>query len=184
MTPTVRCKLDLKNSSTMLFHTLCLLVAVAFHAFAQDCGSDDCDLPCNERGRCCFGNLEISKNFTNLDGTPFATHEQTDIQGMYCDCDDGWTGVDCKHSFIFCDIDRNACLNGGICAEGTEDATNEIVHLCDCRNSSDSSGTKYVGLYCEQAVPKMSQDDPNDGTIVCNEDGSQFCLNGGECGVL
>jgi hypothetical protein len=130
-----------------------------------------------------MGQVDTSALPTNPDGTLFDVHAQTSVNGMYCKCDDGWTGVECGASFYFCDNDANACYNNGVCTKGTIE-TGGTVYLCDCRSAKDDAGIRYVGLFCEQAVPQVDAPEmyPDD-SVVCNEDGSEFCLNGGECGT-
>ena len=157
-----------------------LVIILALSAGAQQdrCGSDapDCILECNNRGTCC------QVNATNLSTNP-DVNAQTAVNGQYCKCYDGWTGAECSASSYYCDNDANACKNNGKCTEGTL-PSGETVYLCDCRYAKDDAGINYVGLYCEHAVPQVGVPDvPDDGSVVCNEDGSEFCLNDGVCGT-
>jgi hypothetical protein len=175
-----------------LFPILLLFITCIPSQSSQNCTKDECDLDCNNRGFCCMGEADFSLEPTQADGSPYAFHIITEEDSMYCNCNDQWTGVTCQHSQIFCDEGQSACYHGGICVKGTVSTTNKKVHVCDCRNAVDENGVKFVGLHCETSVPQVPTEESTDvtvdnpyampdGSMVCNADGSFFCLNNGEC---
>lgn len=171
---------------------LFLVLALAIYAVADDgprCGdadAPDCSLECNNRGTCCIGILDDSHQPTNPNDA-FEIDPDGNVAGQYCDCALGWTGKNCDTTFDECDNDANACFNNGTCVSGFLDSGDK-VYMCDCREARDDAGISYVGMYCEQAVPEVGDMDDSDDdseiegdSVICDDDGSVYCLNGGEC---
>jgi hypothetical protein len=144
------------------------------------CGTQNCTLDCNGQGICCFGTADFTDQPTYGDGFPYDIHTITNLEGMYCQCSDGWTGYNCDNSFFFCDSDKNPCFNGGECVFGFEGASN---YVCDCHNAIDDQGIQYVGIHCEQSAPQddTDSDDALKLAVFCNEERTLFCINNGTC---
>jgi hypothetical protein len=136
-----------------------------------------CSLDCNGRGYCEFGSTQFENHPLDENGNPFDFHNITNVDNMYCQCDVGFTGFDCRITSKFCDDTSHVCYHGGECVVGYLDSTNEKVHVCDCRKAFDDNGISYIGIYCERST------NPNivDNVDVCSDDGTQYCINGGNC---
>ena len=88
----------------------------------------------------------------------------TNVDGYYCDCEDGRTGADCSIEYENCPDGKHTCYHGGTCvpAEGGQ------VYHCDC-TSAQFEGKLHAGKFCEF---KAQQD--------CDASNS-FCVNDGVC---
>lgn len=64
------------------------------------------------------------------------------MNGFYCSCLPGYTGVLCDINFNDCG--SNPCQNGGICADGVND------YLCVCK-------TGFSGKNCERDIDDCEQ---------------------------
>jgi len=137
-----------------------------------------CTLHCNGRGTCSFGQADTSDAPVYSDGSDYLINANNTIDGMFCICNTGWTGVICDASVTYCADSTQPCYHNGVCVEGTVQSSGKSVHVCDCRNADDG-GFRYVGLHCEQAAP--SADTNTAGVTLCDESGNEFCLHGGVC---
>ena len=160
--------------------TLLASCVVAQQGNDKLCGVQYCNLACNGRGTCCFGTADFTDQPTYADGSPYEIHAITNLEGMYCQCKDGWTGFNCDNSMRFCDNGKNPCFNGGECVYGFE---GESGYVCDCQNARDDQGIQYVGIHCEQSAPQddTDSDDVFQLATLCTEEHTLFCLNGGTC---
>ena len=148
---------------------------------AQD---ENCTLTCNDRGNCTLGNDLVNDTFVmngqplDENGYPVETHNKT-----HCECERGFTGVNCNVSAQFCDGNEHFCYHGGICVKGVVESTAETVHVCDCRLAKDENGTSYLGTYCQLPSPVDHPEGDNAVPLSdkCDEFGERFCINGGTC---
>lgn len=172
------------------FFCIPLLVSSCYAA-AQECTTDpSCSLDCSARGTCCKGG-EV--NFQKEDGayshpiyedgTDYQLHEEKQRDGNWCMCDEAYTGVNCEHSVKWCNGNKDPCYHGGACLAGSavQYSNGERVHTCDCVNATER-GVQYIGLHCEVAAPIT----PSGEVIAkdaskCDEEDSNFCVNGGKC---
>ena len=140
----------------------------------------DCSLKCENGGSCRLGVKGVKDSYDNLGLQIFGSKE---INGMYCSCPSGYTGVKCESEVNHCHIngaeDEHFCLNGTPCS--TEDSNLKGVikkYGCDCNGLNepkDEITQMLAGRFCEYAV-----------TEFCLEDGAHggsrsFCTNGGKC---
>mmetsp|Transcript_23151 Transcript_23151/g.33173 ORF Transcript_23151/g.33173 Transcript_23151/m.33173 type:complete len:109 (+) Transcript_23151:126-452(+) len=94
---------------------------------------EDCSLDCENGGRCTFGYTRYE-----FDGVDEDQQEQqlpftnvTQIQGMYCICPEGYTGIDCSVEVNNCG--GHHCFHGATCQETElEGGSGEILKYCDC----------------------------------------------------
>lgn len=163
-------------ASRIVSPLLLLLSTLLSNTLAQ-CGKDYCTLDCNNHGLCCMGEADYSDTSTHVNhgGFDYEFHQNTSISGMHCRCQTKYTDVNCETDYQYCDIASKPCFHGGICVDGTIPSNGQEVHLCDCQNAMDDGGVEYIGIHCELPVP------PSDGSESCNADGSDFCINGGQC---
>jgi len=153
---------------------------------ADPCSGSDA-LTCNDRGTCVNAPADFSDQSKDENGNALAPHETDNIKGMSCDCETGFTDVECGTTVQFCDGNKHTCLHGGSCVNGTIQSTGKTVHVCNCLGSSDDKGNRYVGLHCEtmSAVSKKDEDGANDESEaeVCDNSGTGklFCSNEGTC---
>ncbi len=147
-------------------------------------GNDGCALDCGGTGTCTFGTATFNDQpLVDENGNTFDFLKVTEIDGQYCNCDEGWTDVLCSTRVDKCDNSDHPCFFGGVCVGGKEHGTNELVYVCDCRDAVDSKGTAYLGAYCQIPSPVSLPEgaDPVSDSVVCDEVTMRFCLNGGSC---
>jgi hypothetical protein len=94
---------------------------------------------------------------------------ETDVNGMYCVCSTGFTGVQCEVVFERCGKNQHPCFNGSTCKEAADGESN-----CDC--SSATSASPVAGHFCQ-----------HEATSLCGAPAGEaqpshsFCANGGIC---
>uniref|UniRef100_A0A7R9W665 EGF-like domain-containing protein n=1 Tax=Pseudictyota dubia TaxID=2749911 RepID=A0A7R9W665_9STRA len=128
----------------------------------------DCTLSCANGGTCEFG-VGAPDVFGRAIGAPFALKVHS-IEGMYCRCPEGFTGIFCDVPFEACavnggdDLDavladglydyRPKCFHGGSCPEGG------TWGACDCTDATaavpGAEDVIYVGRYCEYQTRELS----------------------------
>jgi len=145
-----------------------------------------CDLDCQNDTPCVPGAANFDDHPTNVDGTEFDFLRDKEIGNMHCSCPHGLTGVLCDVPYEGCDgsVDH-ACYNGGRCIPGLEDEYGNEQLFCDCSTAFDDGGNQYVGKFCEirQDAAYDGNGDASDGVggEYCDEELTQFCVNGGRC---
>ena len=149
---------------------------------AQD---ENCTLTCNDRGSCSLGNNLVNNDTFVMNGQPLdensypvEIHNET-----HCECERGFTGVNCEFSAQFCDDSNHFCYHGGKCVKSVVESSKEIVNVCDCRLAADENGTNYLGTYCQ--LPSPVNHPGGDSAVPhsdkCDDKGERFCMNGGTC---
>jgi len=135
--------------------------------------TETCDLDCNNRGTCKFGYKDHATlgGINNVDILPWA--EKTSIDGMYCECDPGYTGVTCEIEHEICSDDsNNSCFNGGTCLQMYAADNGKWESRCDCttatKKDENNQLTRYAGEFCQY-----------EETTSCGHE--LFCTNNGEC---
>lgn len=144
----------------------------------------DCSLKCANGGVCQkgtanFGILADSPDDTSL--IPFL-QDQSNANGEYCACPDGWTGIACDHQYKFCwekaDSDGVltegfACFHNSTCVIDTSVGSE---YSCECSEAHFNGADKgmFAGRQCQSRA-----------TEEClSKDMTQrvgFCVNGGTC---
>ena len=130
-----------------------------------------CDLACRNSGECKFGSADYSFESDTFDDDqlPFAEH----IDGKYCKCISGWTGVQCEIKFVICGENKHTCFNGAPCQA---DASG-LFH-CECDAAKSDLSSVYAGQFCEHvATVFCTTNDPTTGQPAKHS----FCTNGGRC---
>ena len=94
---------------------------------------------------------------------------------MHCNCPVFYTGLQCELNYESCDDSDHVCLHGGTCMSGVLDAFGNMQLYCNCAAAVDTTGTTYVGKYCEQAIAPAIQ------TSCTPQNEASFCFNGGLC---
>lgn len=94
-----------------------------------------------------------------------------DDGGMYCECQEGWTGNYCEVKVVTCGENEHICLHGGICVEnGLNDEDEKYECLC----AQLGEGKTASGKYCE-FVAAFSCSDYEKYQL------KPYCENGGTC---
>ena len=149
--------------------------------FAQQ--EQACTLTCNNRGTCVTNAADFTDHPLDEYGNPLEFHNVTEISGNSCECNVGFTGVNCDVTSDFCDDGIHPCYHGGKCVMGKVESSVVVVHVCDCSTAVDY-GIAYIGAHCENASPVSYpvEEPPLDGVVQCDDGtGSRFCINGGIC---
>ena len=140
-----------------------------------------CNIHCRHNTTCVQGNASFASHLPP-NGETFEFHHDTSIDGYYCNCPVGLTGVDCGRSYVTCEYPSSKsndlkvvnCYHGGQCLPSIDDLPISGLHYCDCGTAS-YNGKLYTGKYCEQEVGEVR---------LCRAgEHSYFCLNGGTCQV-
>ncbi|KAL3779763.1 hypothetical protein HJC23_008127 [Cyclotella cryptica] len=141
-----------------------------------------CSLECENGGSCRFGVKGVKDSF---DALGLAIYETKVIDGMYCSCPSGFTGVKCETNISHCHAsgtdDEHFCLNGTPCSKedpNLQGATKK--YGCNCNSSNDSRDEitqMLAGRFCEYAVTEFCVEDDVRG------DSHSFCTNGGKCKI-
>lgn len=132
---------------------------------------DFCPLECGQRGVCVLGEADFLDHPTESPeaggggDTLLSFHQETSRGGFHCECESGWTGLQCNVEFQSCLVDHK-CYHGGDCVEGLVDKYGNDQHWCDCQHAVDADGTAHVGKYCEHPAANY-----------CDEEGA-FCIEG------
>ena len=147
-----------------------LLVAVlgmaVVEAQQQEQQQESCPLDCGRHGVCVLGEADFLDHPTEEGGDPIlAIHQETSRGGFHCQCESGFTGLQCNVEFQSCSA-VHKCYNGGDCVEGLVDKYGNDQHWCDCKNAVDQDGNAFVGKYCEHQAANY-----------CDGEGS-FCIEG------
>jgi hypothetical protein len=116
----------------------------------------------------------------SVDSLGLAVFQTKEVNGMYCSCPSGFTGVQCEEDINHCHVsgteEDHFCLNGTPC--NSEDPNLKGVtkqYNCKCNDSKDEISQMLAGRFCEYKV-----------TEFCFEEGASggshsFCTNGGMC---
>jgi hypothetical protein len=144
-----------------------LLIAAVDGKTRTNKSPPQCTLSCHNSGICVVGNASIVELDSALEVPMFHT---TNVDGQYCLCQPGWTGVYCDTYYESCGTNGARCLNGGECIKGLVDDYGNPQFMCDCSNATDSKGNPTVGKYCEQPFVQF-----------CDKLAETFCVNGAEC---
>lgn len=136
--------------------------------------AQDCSLKCANNGVCKKGSASFSNTVDGGD-SDIEFLIQKSVNGEYCDCPDGFTGVQCNYPVRTCAStgDLLTCFNGGKCLEAENVRTHQIQMICDCRGVVDPiTGKSSVGKHCEHSA-----------TVQCDDAnrGNDFCVNGVAC---
>jgi hypothetical protein len=138
----------------------------------------NCNLHCFNDGTCMHGKGKFG-SFAGLEettGLPFAQEDQ--IDGMFCSCPVGFTGLQCEIKFVVCGADgkdEHTCFNGSDCKKDRNEA-GKVFYRCECDAAqSDLTSHVYAGQFCE-----------HESTVFCVQNkaelsGESFCVNGGAC---
>ena len=125
----------------------------------------ECTLNCYDRGVCNFG---TKKDF-GLVVDPVVIIPNN-VDGMYCECNDGFTGVQCETYVRSCG--DSYCLNSAKCiVQGTS-------AMCDCTSILSDIPVAFSGEHCQY---------PDANSVKClainneTEPLDMFCVNGGQC---
>ncbi len=127
--------------------------------------AQDCTLNCYDRGTCKFGNkIEFGLVTDEVVKVP------NNVDGMYCECNDGFTGVQCDTYVRSCG--DKYCLNSAKCVvQGTN-------AMCDCTSIIPDIPVSFTGNHCQYADA-----DSTKCLSITNETEplDMYCVNGGQC---
>lgn len=135
--------------------------------------SSACDLPCRNQGACVVGasdSNQASRRAADL------LHIDTDLDGMHCQCPDGYAGALCQYQIQHCGDDNDhVCLHGSRCVESpTKGAggASTTKFRCECEDPDDPVCNKKV----EYCTPEAGHVEYFESMAV-----PAFCVNGGKC---
>merc|ERR1711935_376104 len=101
------------------------------------------------------------------------------VEGMYCSCPSGSTGLQCEISLLGCRTKENGfnhtCDNGMECKLDKNGEGHSFYH-CECDKDTVFE-SPYVEKYCEHISTVYCGHNKNDDSFAS----SQFCANGGKC---
>lgn len=138
--------------------------------------SEFCAIDCQNGGTCLEGDAATSfqedHRHPQPNGAELPLFHTKSVNGFYCKCRRGYTGVDCSIPYETCPNSESGqitqCFNGGVCLDSTMPTTS-----CDCSKALSTDGTIWAGQFCELKVRK----EQFCGSV---QDG-RYCLNGGSC---
>ena len=134
----------------------------------------DCPLVCMNGSICMEGDQSTEGHGMDpTTGGPLEFHEETNRNGWFCNCQQGWTGLQCELGFESCNDGQHVCYHGGKCIPGLEDEYGNEQLYCDCDDAidPDQPTKRFTGKYCEEVIPNISE---------CDER-TETCKNGGVC---
>jgi hypothetical protein len=156
----------------MRYILVALLLPVA--SFGYDW---NCNLFCYNNGECFHGKGRFGSSENVGDETPWEA--KTHLNGMYCKCPRGYTGLQCEISVKVCGLSGNNddryCNNGSECHKD-KDGDGMIYYHCEC-DEETVYDAPYVAKFCEHISTIFCNHNPNDYTYAS----SSFCVNGGKC---
>ena len=124
----------------------------------------DCDLTCRNGGHCKLGiPAAVGPDY-------FGVGDQAEDAMQYCECPDGYHGVNCEIETEACGDGQ--CFHGSKCVSAI--VNGETLHHCDCRFANTESKS-FAGLYCQYEANEYC--DKSAGGL----NGHLFCVNGGQC---
>ena len=147
---------------------------------AQEQQQESCPLDCGRHGICTLGVADFLDHPTEPqssgDGAKplLAIHQETSRGGFHCQCESGWTSIECNVEFQSCSGEHK-CYNGGECVDGLKDVYGNDQHWCDCQNAVDENGNAFVGKYCEHPAANYCDNNTNSGAA---QEGKAFCIEG------
>lgn len=132
--------------------------------------SSECSLPCRNQGVCVVGSSSEASRRTA--GVLFT---DIDLDGMHCQCPEGYAGALCQYQLRHCGGENDAvCLHGSQCVESTSkgESADAARYRCECEDPDDPVCNKEVD-YCT----------PDAGHVEYYESMAvpAFCVNGGKC---
>uniref|UniRef100_A0A7S1ZN06 EGF-like domain-containing protein n=1 Tax=Ditylum brightwellii TaxID=49249 RepID=A0A7S1ZN06_9STRA len=136
-------------------------ISLAGAAAAGEAVEKECTLHCHQHGICAFGQTLTQDTNTSV---TFPWEQETDENGMYCICDEGYVGLKCHVIQEVCgeasgERERHVCHHGSSCVhKGGED------YSCDCTTANVNT----AGTYCEYKETEKCDD-------------AMFCVNDGAC---
>jgi len=153
-------------------YLIALLLPVVTFAFDWNC-----NLYCFNGGECRHGKGPFG-SFGNVDSeNPWDTKSHVD--GMYCSCSSGSTGLQCEISLKGCRTEDNGfqhtCDNGMDCKLAKNGEGHSFYH-CECGEDTVFE-SPYVEKYCDHISTVFCSHNKNDDSFSS----SQFCVNGGKC---
>ena len=137
-------------------------------------------------GQASCGGLDCQHNSTCRQGnTTFGVdsdvsfHMVTNQNGFYCQCPDGFAGLDCGRPYQTCSDLRDSrnnyinpkCYHGGVCLSQNQVEEKQFAAYCEC-SKAFYDGQQYTGKYCELLVTESE---------YCPYQPDLFCINGGSC---
>lgn len=136
---------------------LALFLTSVTKTFSQE----TCTLTCSSSGVCAFGKANFTEFPFTADDFPLPFHEVTSLNGQYCECETGFTGIECNTPVQNCD-QGDVCFNEGVCVSGGD---------CDCSQNLGllpSAEALYFGPRCEyrRSNPECPLDCQN-GSVCC-----------------
>lgn len=135
-----------------------------------------CNLYCYNGGSCRHGHGKFGSYNGITDGIadelPFEQVKQ--VNGMFCTCPVGYTGLQCEIKYVVCGDDNlsRTCFNGSTCKKERAGLTGETYYRCECDTAESVMDAEYAGEFCEHIA-----------TVFCNKDGehgTSYCTNGGK----
>ncbi|CAJ1934336.1 unnamed protein product [Cylindrotheca closterium] len=137
----------------------------------------DCNLFCFNGGECRHGKGKFG-SYGNVDAeNPWESKDH--VEGMYCSCPSGSTGLQCEISLKGCRTTENNfqhnCDNGMECKLDKNGEGHSFYH-CECDDDTVFEN-EYVEKYCAHISTVFCGHNKNDDTFSS----SQFCVNGGKC---
>jgi hypothetical protein len=125
-----------------------------------------CLLGCRNGGKCKIGAPSWQHYYRGKGGWT------NPLDLLHCQCPEGYTGLLCEIKGTPCG--NSHCHNGGTCIQ-TSNPDGSSNFFCDCTTAKSSDGVaKYAGQYCEVEATSFCSN-------ATDENGSQFCVNGGTC---
>jgi len=153
-------------------HLLALLLPAVAFAYNWEC-----NLFCFNGGECRHGKGKFG-SYGNVDAeNPWESKDH--VEGMYCSCPSGSTGLQCEISLKGCRTTENNfqhdCDNGMQCKLDKNGEGHSFYH-CECDEDTVFEN-EYVEKYCAHISTVFCGHNKNDDSFAS----SQFCVNGGKC---
>lgn len=139
----------------------------------------DCTLPCQNNG-VCVNEIAPERNESTDVVVAMALWDVPSIDGMRCECPDGYQGVLCQYQVEVCGQGEHLCLHGSRCVQendnGSGGGASSGSYRCECDNADDRACLKQVD-WCWPS----SNNYPSHPEFFESSAAPAFCVNGGRC---
>eukprot|EP00538_Stauroneis_constricta_P001258 CAMPEP_0119551604 /NCGR_PEP_ID=MMETSP1352-20130426/4808_1 /TAXON_ID=265584 /ORGANISM="Stauroneis constricta, Strain CCMP1120" /LENGTH=306 /DNA_ID=CAMNT_0007597689 /DNA_START=279 /DNA_END=1199 /DNA_ORIENTATION=- len=181
-------------ASSSIVPCMILLVVLSVITTPASAYDWDCNLFCYNHGTCVHGRGQFGSYIQVLDEATEQAEEEQEldlfaeedahkkhIDGMYCQCPMGYTGLQCEIKLSDCP-QSHKCSNGHDCRRGKvnkKDGRTFFHCECDVEETDFTLHEKDVAKYCDHISRIFCGVSKNAQSSIGGSE--SYCMNGGRC---